>query len=90
MHDTFLVRRFQRFTDLLRNGESFIDGQCAALINNVRERVAFDEFKNEEASRLALLKIVNPGNFRISPARVQPMYQPQYLSTTESKLLEVK
>jgi len=27
MHDSFFVRGFQRFADLLRNGASFIDGQ---------------------------------------------------------------
>ncbi len=37
-----------------------------------------------------LLKIVNPGRFRISPARVEPMYQPQYFSTTEAKTVTVK
>jgi len=37
-----------------------------------------------------LLKVVNPGAFHISPARVQPMYQPGLLSTTESRRLEVK
>jgi uncharacterized protein YfaS (alpha-2-macroglobulin family) len=37
-----------------------------------------------------LLKVVNPGVFQVSPARVQPMYQPGFLSTTESRSLEVK
>lgn len=37
-----------------------------------------------------LLKIVNPGQFRVSPARVQPMYQPDFLSTTENRSVEVK
>jgi alpha-2-macroglobulin len=37
-----------------------------------------------------LLKIVNPGKFRISPASVQPMYQPSVLSTTDAAVLEVK
>ena len=37
-----------------------------------------------------LLKIVNPGTFRISPASVQPMYQPSVLSTTDAAFLEVK
>jgi len=37
-----------------------------------------------------LLKVVNPGNFKVSPAGVQPMYQPAFLSTTESRRLEVK
>ncbi len=48
-------------------------------------------FKGDKAAQhIYLMKIVNPGKFRISPARVQPMYQPQYLSTTASSLLEVK
>jgi uncharacterized protein YfaS (alpha-2-macroglobulin family) len=37
-----------------------------------------------------LLKVVNPGVFGVSPARVQPMYQPGFLSTTGSRRLEVK
>src|SRR5439155_23743656 len=36
-----------------------------------------------------LLKVVNPGTFRISPARVGPMYQSDILATTESRRLEV-
>lgn len=37
-----------------------------------------------------LLKVVNPGLFQVSPARVQPMYQPDFMATTESMRLEVK
>ena len=37
-----------------------------------------------------LLKVVNPGAFQISPARVGPMYQPDVTATTESRRLEVK
>ncbi len=37
-----------------------------------------------------LLKIVNPGKFRISPASVQPMYQPSIISTTDAATMEVK
>lgn len=37
-----------------------------------------------------LLKVVNPGVFRVSPTRVEPMYQPQYMATTESKVVNVK
>ena len=37
-----------------------------------------------------LLKVVNPGQFQVSPARVQPMYQPDVLATTDSRRLEVK
>ena len=37
-----------------------------------------------------LLKVVNPGLFQVSPARVGPMYQPGIMSTSESRRLEVK
>jgi uncharacterized protein YfaS (alpha-2-macroglobulin family) len=37
-----------------------------------------------------LLKIVNPGAFKVSPASVQPMYQPDLLSTTENKEVVIK
>jgi len=36
-----------------------------------------------------LLKVVNPGEFQVSPARVGPMYQPDVIATTESLKLEV-
>jgi uncharacterized protein YfaS (alpha-2-macroglobulin family) len=32
-----------------------------------------------------LLKVVNPGTFEVSPARVGPMYQPDVMATTESR-----
>ena len=37
-----------------------------------------------------LLKVVNPGVFRVSPTRVEPMYQPQYLSTSDAAMVTVK
>ncbi|HSE48614.1 MAG TPA: MG2 domain-containing protein [Terriglobales bacterium] len=37
-----------------------------------------------------LLKVVNPGKFRVSPASVQPMYQPGVISTTDAATVEVK
>ena len=37
-----------------------------------------------------LLKVVNPGIFRVSPTRVEPMYQPQYLSTSDAATVTVK
>jgi alpha-2-macroglobulin len=37
-----------------------------------------------------LLKVVNPGIFRVSPTSVLPMYQPEYLSTSESLTVTVK
>lgn len=37
-----------------------------------------------------LLKVVNPGEFQVSPASVQPMYQPEVLATTPPATLSVK
>jgi uncharacterized protein YfaS (alpha-2-macroglobulin family) len=36
-----------------------------------------------------LLKIVNPGKFRVSPAMVQPMYQPSIQATSDAANVEV-
>ncbi len=36
-----------------------------------------------------LMKVVNPGDFRVSPPRVEPMYQPQYFAVGEASKLEV-
>jgi uncharacterized protein YfaS (alpha-2-macroglobulin family) len=37
-----------------------------------------------------LMKVVNPGRYHVSPARVEPMYQPREQSTTEGVWIEVK
>lgn len=37
-----------------------------------------------------LLKVVNPGQFRVGPAKVQPMYQPRFFATTSSRNVEVQ
>ncbi len=37
-----------------------------------------------------LLKVVNPGIFRVSPTSVEPMYQPEYLSTSDALTVTVK
>jgi uncharacterized protein YfaS (alpha-2-macroglobulin family) len=37
-----------------------------------------------------LLKVVNPGEFRVSPTRVEPMYQPDYLATSDAMKVSVK
>jgi hypothetical protein len=47
-------------------------------------------FYNSQEQYFYLLKVVNPGKFRVSPAKVEPMYQPKYLSTTEGKEIEFK
>lgn len=37
-----------------------------------------------------LLKVVNPGVFRVSPGKVEPMYQPSYFATGDPLTLEVQ
>jgi uncharacterized protein YfaS (alpha-2-macroglobulin family) len=37
-----------------------------------------------------LLKVVNPGVFRVSPTRVEPMYQPEYLATSDAMTVTVR
>jgi hypothetical protein len=50
----------------------------------------FQTYFDGHADYFYLLKVVNPGRFQISPASVQPMYQPEVLATTDPFNLEVK
>jgi uncharacterized protein YfaS (alpha-2-macroglobulin family) len=47
-------------------------------------------FPHGQQQYFYLLKVVNPGSFQVSPARVGPMYQTDVMATTESRRLEVK
>ena len=47
-------------------------------------------FPRGQSEYTYLLKVVNPGVFRVSPTRVEPMYQPQYLSTSQAATVTVK
>ena len=47
-------------------------------------------FNEDQQQYFYLLKVVNPGLFHVSPARVQPMYQPGHMATTEARSLEIK
>ncbi len=47
-------------------------------------------FPRGQSEYTYLLKVVNPGVFRVSPTRVEPMYQPQYLSTSDAATMTVK
>ncbi|MBZ5598410.1 MAG: alpha-2-macroglobulin [Acidobacteriia bacterium] len=51
---------------------------------------AFQTWFNQRQTYFYLMKIVNPGKFRVSPALVEPMYQPSVLSTTDALTVEVK
>ncbi|MBV9156109.1 MAG: hypothetical protein JO097_07585, partial [Acidobacteriaceae bacterium] len=56
------------------------------------DRMAIFEtyFGERQQQYFYLLKVVNPGLFHVSPARVEPMYQPGIQATTEARTLEVK
>jgi alpha-2-macroglobulin len=47
-------------------------------------------FSHGQHEFVYLLKVVNPGQFKVSPTRVEPMYQPQYVATTDAKVVTVK
>jgi alpha-2-macroglobulin len=47
-------------------------------------------FWKNQGQYFYLLKVVTPGVFRAGPARVEPMYQPGILATTEPKNMEVQ
>ena len=47
-------------------------------------------FSRGQQTYFYLLKVINPGVFKISPARVAPMYQSDVMATTESRTLEVR
>jgi alpha-2-macroglobulin len=56
------------------------------------DRAAFFQtyFSRGAQEYVYLLKVVNPGVFRVSPAKVEPMYQPSYFATSDPLTLEVK
>jgi hypothetical protein len=56
------------------------------------DRVTFFQtyFSSGSHEYMYLLKVVNPGVFRTSPTRVEPMYQPQFMATTEPRTVTVK
>ncbi len=48
------------------------------------------EFDRGQRQFTHILRVVNPGIFNVSPAQVQPMYQPGYQATTAGMRLEVR
>ena len=47
-------------------------------------------FPQGQAQYFYLLKVVNPGVFQVSPARVGPMYQPGIMATSDARRVEAK
>jgi len=56
------------------------------------DRTAFFNvtFPQGQHEYVYLLKVVNPGVFHVSPTRVEPMYQPEYLATSDALTVTVK
>ncbi len=56
------------------------------------DRAAFylRSFSRGTVELVYLLKVTNPGLFRVSPARVSPMYEPETLATSAALTLEVR
>lgn len=56
------------------------------------DRAAIFEYEFDRGQRqfTHILRVVNPGSFKVSPASVQPMYQPGFRATTGSAQLEVE
>ncbi|MCW5966097.1 MAG: alpha-2-macroglobulin [Bryobacterales bacterium] len=48
------------------------------------------EFSSGQRQFTHILRVVNSGTFNVSPAQVQPMYQPGYQATTAGMRLEVR
>jgi uncharacterized protein YfaS (alpha-2-macroglobulin family) len=79
--DLYEMKEKPPWWSYLYSRREFHDDHVALFINY---------FWKGQTTTFYLLKVVNPGTFRVSPAQVQPMYQPQFLSTTESRTVEVQ
>ncbi len=61
MDDSFLVRRLQRFADLLRNPERFIDRNRPSL-DALGQRFSIDEFHHQELASAGFFQSVDGRN----------------------------
>jgi hypothetical protein len=64
MDDTPFVRRFQRLTDLPRDGERVVDHERPAR-DDVGERLALDQLENDCDHRVALFEAVDRSDVRV-------------------------
>ncbi len=84
-------------TEFIENEESYpIDKRPGGWTDWFLRREFHDDhaafFANDFGGReeiFYLLKVVNPGSFHISPARVEPMYQPGVQATSDAFELQV-
>jgi len=68
MNDPLLVRRFEGFGDLLRDGESLVERDRTAR-DALREVVALDEFHHERGDVARALEAVDRRNVRVVERR---------------------
>ena len=61
MNDAFLMRRFERFTDMPSNIESFFNGNGTAL-NAFSKCLAFYKLEHQEPHIVSFLEIVDRSN----------------------------
>ncbi len=80
-NDLYELKEKPPWWNYLYSRREFHDDHAALFVNYLW---------NGQGTSFYLLKVVNQGTFRVSPAQVQPMYQPQYLSTTESRTVVVE
>ena len=64
MDDALLVRRFQRVSDLLRDGQRLVDRDRPAR-DALREVLALDEFHHERADAAGFFETVDVGDVRM-------------------------
>ena len=64
MDDTPLMGRFQRFRDLQRELQGFLDGNRPAL-DPLGQRVAFDQFQDERGRAVGVFEAVNGADVRV-------------------------
>src|SRR4029453_7140679 len=64
MDDALLMRRFERFSNLPRDGQGFIERNCAAG-NSLREILPFDEFHHEGLDAVGVFQSVDGRDVRM-------------------------
>ena len=69
MNDSFLVRGFQRFGDLLRDGERFFDWNRPFALDSLRQRLAGHHFHDQITRAAGLFQSVNRGDVRMIQRR---------------------
>src|SRR5215510_3647498 len=68
MNDASLVRRFERFTDVPADVESFVNGNRTTL-DAFLKRLAFYEFEHQESGVIRFLEVVDGGDIGMIEGR---------------------